>query len=392
MVPVNYASGTAPSDDLSNADLIVLSEAVEGYSTLTNGMKGFVGSTPMINLKFWAYTKADTKNRWGWGTPSNPSTADLTITPDTKLFKVLDGVTYEDNGSIKLYTQVSTTSKANAMQGVTWNASPTAFVSSNVDMATTDSKVSMHGGTKFFGLALSCDSRSYYNDNAKTIIKNAAAMLIAGESVTAKNSPAEPGGTTDNGSTVTVPVSANMAGWRSFYDASQGYTVAAETKVYYASATNAGTSKVTLTEIDGCIPAGTPVVLYEAGATEITLTKTDADLSGYVPGTNKLAVTSGASTDLSAGVYRLGYKTSDGVGFYKYTNAAAPAGIIYISALDAGANFLGIDLGDGETTGIESVDKPQTTTNREVYNLAGQRVAQPTKGLYIVNGKKVLVK
>ena len=26
------------------------------------------------------------------------------------------------------------------------------------------------------------------------------------------------------------------------------------------------------------------------------------------------------------------------------------------------------------------------------YNLAGQRVAQPTKGLYIVNGKKVVIK
>jgi len=26
------------------------------------------------------------------------------------------------------------------------------------------------------------------------------------------------------------------------------------------------------------------------------------------------------------------------------------------------------------------------------YNLAGQRVAQPAKGLYIVNGKKVIIK
>lgn len=26
------------------------------------------------------------------------------------------------------------------------------------------------------------------------------------------------------------------------------------------------------------------------------------------------------------------------------------------------------------------------------YNLAGQRVAQPTKGLYIVNGRKVVMK
>ena len=31
-------------------------------------------------------------------------------------------------------------------------------------------------------------------------------------------------------------------------------------------------------------------------------------------------------------------------------------------------------------------------TDGEFYNLAGQRVAQPTKGLYIVNGKKVVIK
>ncbi len=32
------------------------------------------------------------------------------------------------------------------------------------------------------------------------------------------------------------------------------------------------------------------------------------------------------------------------------------------------------------------------TTDGVFYNIAGQRVAQPTKGLYIVNGKKVVIK
>jgi hypothetical protein len=44
----------------------------------------------------------------------------------------------------------------------------------------------------------------------------------------------------------------------------------------------------------------------------------------------------------------------------------------------------------GEATGIEAVKT--TKANGEYYNLAGQRVAQPTKGLYIVNGKKVVIK
>lgn len=39
----------------------------------------------------------------------------------------------------------------------------------------------------------------------------------------------------------------------------------------------------------------------------------------------------------------------------------------------------------------EQIVKGETSSS-VIYNLAGQRVAQPTKGLYIVNGKKVLVK
>lgn len=43
-----------------------------------------------------------------------------------------------------------------------------------------------------------------------------------------------------------------------------------------------------------------------------------------------------------------------------------------------------------ETTGISEMEKMRDVDNETVYNLAGQRVAQPTKGLYIVNGRKVV--
>ena len=47
---------------------------------------------------------------------------------------------------------------------------------------------------------------------------------------------------------------------------------------------------------------------------------------------------------------------------------------------------------DEESTGIDEVEATKNAENETFYNLAGQRVAQPTKGLYIVNGKKVLRK
>ena len=47
---------------------------------------------------------------------------------------------------------------------------------------------------------------------------------------------------------------------------------------------------------------------------------------------------------------------------------------------------------EGETTGINAVSSSADKTDGEWYDLSGRRVAQPTKGLFIVNGKKVVVK
>ena len=47
---------------------------------------------------------------------------------------------------------------------------------------------------------------------------------------------------------------------------------------------------------------------------------------------------------------------------------------------------------DGDVTGISEIEKMRDGENETFFNLAGQRVAQPTKGLYIVNGKKIIIK
>ena len=67
-----------------------------------------------------------------------------------------------------------------------------------------------------------------------------------------------------------------------------------------------------------------------------------------------------------------------------------PAGKVYLVYTASSApDFIGF----GDATGISSIENGQVTIdNSEVYNLAGQRVAQPTKGLYIINGKKYVVK
>ena len=50
-------------------------------------------------------------------------------------------------------------------------------------------------------------------------------------------------------------------------------------------------------------------------------------------------------------------------------------------------------VGSGEATGIDTVQRSTFNVQRSTpYNLSGQRVSKPTKGLYIMNGRKVVVK
>lgn len=49
-------------------------------------------------------------------------------------------------------------------------------------------------------------------------------------------------------------------------------------------------------------------------------------------------------------------------------------------------------IGGDETTGISSIDNGQLIMDNVYYDLSGRRVVQPTKGMYIVNGRKVVIK
>ena len=81
---------------------------------------------------------------------------------------------------------------------------------------------------------------------------------------------------------------------------------------------------------------------------------------------------------------------TQGVGFYRLaTGKTLGVGKAYLTYDGALApEFLGF----GETTAISTIEKMRNVENETFYDLQGRRVAQPTKGLYIVNGKKVVIK
>lgn len=72
-----------------------------------------------------------------------------------------------------------------------------------------------------------------------------------------------------------------------------------------------------------------------------------------------------------------------------------PAGKAYVtvpSSAFGGSESRSLGISFDEITGIAEVNGRLDNVRGEIYNLKGQRVAQPAKGLYIMNGKKVIIK
>ncbi|MDO5481578.1 MAG: hypothetical protein Q4F47_00815 [Bacteroidaceae bacterium] len=55
-------------------------------------------------------------------------------------------------------------------------------------------------------------------------------------------------------------------------------------------------------------------------------------------------------------------------------------------------NRISIDFGNAEATGIESVNDTKVLNSGKMYDLSGREVTNPTSGIYIMGGKKIIIK
>ena len=158
-------------------------------------------------------------------------------------------------------------------------------------------------------------------------------------------------------------------------------------KAYVATAANA--TNVTMTKVEDPVPAGTPLLLIgTAGTTYNVPVVTTAS----APAGNLLRA--GDGTTVIGGDSKYDYILyTDGL-FYRANEGALAAGKAYLhlNAAPAGARSLNIVFDDEEVTGVNEVRSQKEDVRSEWFDLQGRKVAQPQKGLYIVNGKKIMVK
>ena len=145
--------------------------------------------------------------------------------------------------------------------------------------------------------------------------------------------------------------------------------------------------------IEGVLPANTGVIIK---ADEGTYTFAKSDATPVTIDDNLLygtVATTQISTDPSYSYYVL--SEVDGiVGMYlakltdgKFQNNANKA-YLPASVVPSAARFLSFDF--GTETAIESIEGAENGANAVIYDLSGRRVQKVQKGLYIVNGAKVI--
>jgi hypothetical protein len=158
--------------------------------------------------------------------------------------------------------------------------------------------------------------------------------------------------------------------------------------------TGGADNKLIKEKVTGTVPANTGLLLkskdeVEAEVVIPVVANSDTDVSD-----NKLVGVT-ADTNIEAGAgYVLMNDETNGLGFYLNSNAfKVGANTAYLPAnfdvTESGARFFLIE--GGIATGISDV-RSKMEDVRSFYDLQGRRVAQPTKGLYINKGKKVVVK
>lgn len=173
--------------------------------------------------------------------------------------------------------------------------------------------------------------------------------------------------------------SISAAGYATYYSANALDFTGTGLTAYVATVSG---SEVSFTEVEK-VPAQTGVLLKgAAGEYQIPVVADGGSATSALVGVLE-------DTKVLAGSYVL-MKGEQGVGFYKTTTEfTVGANTAYLPAQTTTArSFIGFD---GESsTGISAVESSVLST--EVYDLQGRRVAQPTKGLYIMNGKKTVVR
>lgn len=150
---------------------------------------------------------------------------------------------------------------------------------------------------------------------------------------------------------------------------------------------------IVLQKITGALPANTGVILSSENAAKYIPTARTTETEATEIADNKLVATTGSAVADDVNAYILSKNDTKAV-FKKLsaTNRTIAQYKAYLK-LDAGTQPANLSLAfaGSNLTGIQNVTET-SAKSKTAYDLAGRKVGKLQKGIYIVNGKKVIVK
>ena len=277
---------------------------------------------------------------------------------------------YLDNGTIQTLVNVET-GQAVGVTRTVWN------------WATEDgaSAVTFQDGKAGRGYAINIEAINLHDSGDKN---TPSADRGAGLSISASTDARYCSWQLEPVTEVTKTVEVSDAGYATFFFP-VAVTIPAGVEAYTGAVNG---NSLVMTALEGKIPANTAVVLKaEAEAYDFESTTAEA-----FAGTNDLKGTVGGKATTSGSILTLQNKAA--VGFYLYANDGDAIDLAGFKAyLDKPAGEVkGFSLQFGTETAINAIDNAPFASGSAVFNLAGQRVQKTQKGIFVVNGKKVVIK
>ncbi len=185
-----------------------------------------------------------------------------------------------------------------------------------------------------------------------------------------------------------LPVTITSANYATLY-APVALTIPSGVTAYTATISG---DKLVLTPVSTTIPKNTGVLLYSATPDTYNFDITDdVDAIDGNAFSGTVATINRSKTEEVYNSYILS-GGSNGIGFYRDGSTTLKGFKAFVDATPSGdvKQFLQFDFGDA--TAIQTISNALQSEDREIYNLAGQRLNSLQRGVNIVNGKKVLVK
>ncbi len=160
----------------------------------------------------------------------------------------------------------------------------------------------------------------------------------------------------------------------------------------YKATYNEASANVTLTEVEGVIPANAAVIFKGTEGEEVTITESK-DEAVELTDNSLVGVTASTMRFLEGDNYVLASNGTQ-TAFVKMAEGKKVADMIgkaYLCLHSTAAAKAVLFFGDN-ATGINAVSNDNAAADNTLYNIAGQRVTKNAKGIIIVNGKAYINK